>query len=250
VALAAGASSAFGASRSRERTEVLLLRGRAQTLHLSGPPGGPPIVVASGDGGWMHLGPHVADWLAARGYFVVGFDTRQYLASFTSGAGTLGAGEVPGDLLAVIAFAARGGTGKPVVIGVSEGAGLAVLAGGAPAVQRAIGGIVTLGLPDVNELGWRWRDAVIYLTHGVPNEPVFRASAVIARVSPVPLAAIYSSRDEFVSADERHRLLAAARPPSRCWVIEAADHRFSDKLPDLDARLDEALAWLASAATR
>ena len=46
---------------------------------------GAPVIVSSGDGGWIHLGPHVAEILAARGYFVVGFDVKAYLESFTAG---------------------------------------------------------------------------------------------------------------------------------------------------------------------
>ena len=47
------------------------LRGHAQTVRLYGTRGGTPVVVSSGDGGWMHLGPRVADVLAAKGYFVL-----------------------------------------------------------------------------------------------------------------------------------------------------------------------------------
>ena len=31
--------------------------------------GGAPVIVSSGDGGWVHLAPHVAEVLAAKGYF-------------------------------------------------------------------------------------------------------------------------------------------------------------------------------------
>jgi hypothetical protein len=37
----------------------------------------------------MHLGVHVAEVLAAHGYFVVGFDAKAYLRSFTDGRSTL-----------------------------------------------------------------------------------------------------------------------------------------------------------------
>src|SRR5678816_4096198 len=69
--------------------EDISIRGRTQVLRLYGTREGPPVIVSSGDGGWIHLGPHVAEALSARGYFVVGFDTRAYLSSFTSGHGTL-----------------------------------------------------------------------------------------------------------------------------------------------------------------
>ena len=61
--------------------------------------------ITSGDGGWMHLGPHVAAVLSAKGFFVVGFDTRAYLESFTSGAATLGVDDEPGDYKALVDYA-------------------------------------------------------------------------------------------------------------------------------------------------
>src|SRR5258707_462328 len=69
--------------------ETLAIRGHLQTVHLYGSPSGDPVIVSSGDGGWVHLGPHVAEILAAKGFFVVGFDTKAYLESFTSGSTTL-----------------------------------------------------------------------------------------------------------------------------------------------------------------
>jgi len=66
----------------------LTIRGHVQQLQLYGPTDGIPVIVASGDGGWIHLGVHVAEALAARGYFVVGFDARAYLRSFTTSEAT------------------------------------------------------------------------------------------------------------------------------------------------------------------
>jgi fermentation-respiration switch protein FrsA (DUF1100 family) len=107
-----------------------------------------------------------------------------------------------------------------------------------------VAGVVALGLPDVNELGWRWKDALSYLTHATPAEPTFSAAAIASRLAPAPLAAIHATHDEFVPLPEVQRILAAAREPKRLWVVPAADHRFSDSLPELDARLLEALAWV------
>ncbi len=224
--------------------EPIVIRGHSQSLHLYGTRGGPPVIVSSGDGGWIHLGPYVAEFLASKGFFVVGFDARAYLESFTSGRGTLRTEDEPGDYKALADFAARGTTRKPVLIGVSEGAGLSVLAATDPQTKRAISGVIGLGLPDLNELGWRWKDALIYVTHGVPREPTFSSAAIAARVAPVPLAAIHSTRDEFVPLADVQRVLDAAGAPKRLWVIEAADHRFSGNLPEFDRRLLEAIAWV------
>ena len=139
-----------GAAQS---TDTLSLRGRAQVLRIYGPSGGQPIIVSSGDGGWIHLGPLVAEVLAARGYFVVGFDVKAYLASFTS-------------------------------------------------------------------------------------------ADFVGRVAPVPLATIHSTHDEFGPLADIERVLSSAREPKRLWIVNAADHRFSDNLAEFDRRLIEALGWI------
>ena len=79
MALVAGALGAVAIVASPalgqvQGTDTVSIRGHAITVRTYGSRGGTPVVVTSGDGGWIHLGPHVADVLAARGYFVVGVD--------------------------------------------------------------------------------------------------------------------------------------------------------------------------------
>ena len=231
---------------SFQGTESLTIRGKSQTLRLYGQRGNPPVIVSSGDGGWIHLGPHVAEVLASHGFFVVGVDVKAYLESFTSGSSTLRPEDEPRDYSALAAFANKGVSQKPILIGVSEGAGLSVLAATDPATKAAIAGVIGLGLPNLNELGWRWRDSLIYLTHGVPKEPTFSTQAIVDRVAPTPLAAIHSTQDEFVPLAEAQRVIDSAREPKRLWVITASDHRFSDNLAEFDQRLLEAVAWVRS----
>src|SRR6185295_9674131 len=168
----------------------------------------------------------------------------------TSGKVTLGRDDEPGDYKALADFAVRGTTQKPILIGASEGAGLSVLAATDPQTKRSIAGVLGLGLPEINELGWRWKDALIYVTHGVPKEPTFSAAAIVGGVSPAPLAAIHSTRDEFVPVSVVQRVLDAAREPKRLWIVRASDHRFSDNLAEFDRRLLEALAWINQNAVR
>ena len=230
-------------ARAQNR-ETLSIRGRNQSLRLYGTRGGTPVVVSSGDGGWIHLAPHVAEVLAGKGFFVVGFDVRGYLESFTAGKTTLRAEDEPSDYKVVADFAARGGSAKPILIGVSEGAGLSVLAATDPQLKAAISGVIGLGLPDLNELGWRWRDMLIYLTHGTPDEPTFSVASIVDRVAPVPLGAIHSVQDEFVPVSEVQQVMEHAREPKRLWIIKAADHRFSDNLREFDQCLLEATSWI------
>ena len=225
-------------------TETIDLRGRPQVLHLYGDRSGRPVIVSSGDGGWVHLAPHVAEALAARGFFVIGFNVKRYLEGFTDGHGTLRPEDVPADYKTLAEFATARATGKPILIGVSEGAGLSVLAATDSRTKMAIAGVIALGLPDLNELGWRWTDAVIYLTHRVPDEPTFSTAAIAAQMSPVPLAMIHSTHDEFVPVDEVRKIFTSARDPKRLWIVNATNHRFSDNIVEFDGRLLEAVQWV------
>ena len=100
-------SQALATLRPQTRDSVSI-RGQQQTVSIYGRRGGQPIVVSSGDGGWMHLGPHVAEFLAAQGFFVVGFDAKAYLEGFTSGHAALRPEDEPGDYKVLADFAAHG----------------------------------------------------------------------------------------------------------------------------------------------
>ena len=245
--LAAAPREAAAAATPAPRTDSLTIRGHAQTLHVYGERGGPAAIVSSGDGGWVHLGPDVAAFLASEGYFVVGFDAKAYLSGFTTNSATLSVDDVPRDYAALVDHAAQGAPGRPLLVGVSEGAGLSLLAATAPDVQARVEGVIALGLPEKNELGWRWRDSVIYVTKKVPNEPTFSAREFAGRVAPVPLAAIHSTNDEFVPVPEVREILARAREPKRLWVVDSKNHRFSDNQPELQRSIREAISWTQSA---
>ena len=220
------------------------LRGQAFAVHLYGSRGGQPILLSSGDGGWAHLAPHVAETLAAAGLFVVGFDAKEYLSRFTNSSRTLTVTQEPADYAALVEYAARGSIRKPILIGVSEGAGLSVLAAADARVKPMVAGVIGLGLPDRNELGWRWTDSVIYFTHALPNEPTFSTAALAKGLAPLPLGAIHSSRDEFVPLTEVEHVLQGTTGPQRLWVVNAANHRFSGGIAEFDRRLLEAIDWV------
>lgn len=245
----AGMAASSNLSSSQDR-ETVAIRGHQQSLYLYGSPRGEPVIVSSGDGGWIHLGPHVAELLATRGFFVIGFDVKSYLSSFTSERSTLRPEEEPADYRILTDVAKKATGRKPILIGVSEGAGLSVLAASDPATKADITGVIGLGLPDLNELGWRWKDMLIYLTHRAPDEPAFSAAAIVNRVAPLPLAAIHATHDEFVPVADAERVMKAANEPSRLWIVDASNHRFSDNLDEFDRQLLEAIAWVKMHAPR
>ncbi len=225
--------------------QKFVLRGVELTLRVQGSPGAPcAALLSSGDGGYVHLAPEVAALLVERGCYVLGLDSRAYLSSFTARGGPLHPDEVRRDYAALVDALVGGGRARPLLAGVSEGAALSVLAAGDQALRARIGGVLAFGLPDVNELGWRWRDALIYFTKKVPNEPTFRVRDVVADVAPAPLAVLQSSQDEFVPRADTEAIFGQARDPKRLWLIDASNHRFTGARAELSRCLDAALAWM------
>jgi hypothetical protein len=244
IVLGCGLLTRVELAASAQKTDGVPVRGHLQWVHLYGTAGEQPVIVSSGDGGWMHLGPHVAQLLASHGCFVLGFDVKAYLESFTSGMATLTPGDEPADYRTLSEYVSHGARAKPILVGISEGAGLSVLAASDPLTRESIGGVIGIGLPDRNELAWRWKDSVIYLTHGVPNEPTFSAASLMSRLAPLPLALLHSTHDEFVPVSEAERMVGLGTEPRRLWIVPASDHRFSDNLSEFDQRLLEAVDWV------
>jgi fermentation-respiration switch protein FrsA (DUF1100 family) len=73
---------------------------------------------------------------------------------------------------------------------------------------------------------------------------VFNAVAIVGGVAPLPLALVQSTHDDFVPLADTRRIFDRALPPKRLWIVDAANHRFSNSLPEFDARLLEAIEWV------
>ena len=234
----------FSFPSGAQTTANIDIRGRDQKLHVYGTPGNPPVILSSGDLGWSGLVVHVAEFLEKNGYYVLGLNSKDYLSSFTTGNSTLSPESVPKDFLKLIGCAKSSNAIDPILAGISEGAGLSVLAATDPQVKQTVRGILALGLPDWNELGWRWRDFTIWITKKKPNESGFQVSEIIGKIKPVPLAEIHATHDEFLSLEKAKNMIAMAGEPKRMWVIEADNHRFSNARDKLDRTILEALTWI------
>jgi hypothetical protein len=224
--------------------EALEIRGKSQQLQLYGKKSGTPIILSSGDLGWSGLVVHVAESLASQGYYVIGFNSKSYLSGFTGKERGLSPREVPDDYAILIEYASRGMAAKPILAGISEGAGLSVLAATKESVKARVRGILGLGLPDQSELGWKWQDFTIWITKKSPKEPSFMVEDIIGAASPLPLAEIHSTHDEFLPLEKAKAMFAHAGNPKKMWIVEASNHRFSDNRSELDHCILEALRWI------
>jgi type IV secretory pathway VirJ component len=236
-------------ARANESVEHVDWQQRGKTLSLSiyHPGAAAPkgtIVMAGGDVGWVGLAVTMAQHLAGAGYVVVGINVRQYLSAFTVGASHLTPADVQRDYADLSRYLrGRGLLRSPVVVsGVSEGAALAVLAAAAPDNHSWIAGAITMGLPATAEIAWRWSDFTTWITKRDAAEPSIRARDYLAAVSPLPLVMIQSTRDEYVPSADYRDLDNVARSPHQQVLIAASNHRFTDKIPELQRAYHEALA--------
>lgn len=225
------------------------VRGQTLTLAVYVPKPGVQvrgtILMGSGDVGWVGLATTLAEFLSDGGYIVAGINARQYLSAFASGSEHLQVDQVPADYdLLAASLRSRGLLVRPVILsGVSEGAALAVAAAASPATHQWVDGVVTMGLPPTAELAWRWKDVMAWITKKDADEPSFSPHEIIAGVSPLPLWMIHSTRDEYVEEADYRRFDSVAKAPKRLVLIDAKNHRFTDRMPQLKEQFLAGLAW-------
>jgi alpha-beta hydrolase superfamily lysophospholipase len=233
---------------SSEKLDVPV-RGRTITLTIYKPKTAPrgTILMGSGDVGWVGLAVSMAEELSAQGYLVVGVNARQYLSAFTSGKSHLQPTDVPADYRVFAErLKERHLLVRPVIVsGVSEGAALAVLAASDPKNHAWIDGAITMGLPATAELAWKWTDLWAAAMKKDADEPSFTVAGFLPLVSPVPLYMIQSKKDEYVTPADYEKFRAIAKEPKQLVLIDASNHRFTDRRAELSRAFAAGLEWIA-----
>ncbi len=231
------------------RTETIAIRGKDQSLTIYDPAAGSPqrpfqVIVTSGDLGWVGLSVDIAEHLQKAGYRTIGFNARAYLSSFTGKGISLNASDIPGDYRTLInwAISQKAGPAAFAIVGVSEGAGLAVIGMSEPSSNAFCKGIVALGLPGLTSLGFRWSDFTMWITKREPREPMAETRAYLPKLRN-PLFMIHSTHDEYDSLSKAAEMYQLVPEPKRFVPIDAVNHRFSDKVPEVLGQIDQALQW-------
>ena len=217
------------------------------TLHLVRPPAlmqRPLLIYATGDGGWkgkdLDLFNHLASW----GYALAGFSAPEYVKHLSGDAATTTPSRLARDYAAIIDAAARDlmvPSSTPVIlVGVSRGAGLSVVAAGQQAVQRSLGGVVVMGLTREEEhVRWRRRRPATELA----------IYDYLPRLASLPLAVIQSTHDNYLPAEQARLLFGADTDRRQFHAIEARNHSFAGARPALYETLQASLEWVSRAVT-
>jgi pimeloyl-ACP methyl ester carboxylesterase len=224
----------------------LSIRGQQQQIYFYPAAGGGPhqkVLFVPGDGGWRGFAITVAQNLASAGYDVYGWDTRRYLQSFT-GHTVLNTSEIAADFGEMGRWVRQDETGRVLLVGWSEGAGLGLVVAADPANRDLFDGLVAVGTPETSVLAWHWTNTAAEITKSMPDEPTFKSADFIAKISPLPLFLIASTHDEYVPSRITQALFAAAHQPKELVVIAGSNHKYGGKTEEFFRALREGLHWI------
>ncbi|MFN7982752.1 MAG: AcvB/VirJ family lysyl-phosphatidylglycerol hydrolase [Vicinamibacterales bacterium] len=196
------------------------------------------VLYLTGDAGWRGKDKDVYTRLQQWGYAVAGVSAPDYLKSLPGEAGTTTPSRLAADFAHIIEVArdalALPGDLPVVLVGVSRGADLAVVAAGQSSLQQSIGGVVAIGLTREEEYVHRRRRATEAL----------ELYQYLPQLGSIPLSVIQSTGDNYVPAREARQLFGADTPVRRLHAIEARNHSFSNARPQLYETLRTSLVWL------
>ncbi len=248
-ALLLGAAPPWGAPRRM----TVYLHGRPLRLKVWDPPPTAPrrpvqVLVTSGDLGWWGISGDLPTHLRAEGYRVIGLNAQTYEVTFTGGhSRQIQPGQIAGDYDTIME-AASVDTVYParfVSVGVSEGAGLAVIAMAEPGASALCDGVITLGLPMRTALAWRWTDFTSWISKGEPHEPEVATGDYLPHMT-APLVEIHSIHDEYDRIENVRAIVGLDPGPKRFIAMDARNHRFSGRIKQVLALVDSSIVWFDS----
>jgi dienelactone hydrolase len=204
------------------------------------------VLFTSGDGGWSPFCADVAAHIAATGNTVVGIDVKEYLVNFATPQKPVSPEDLTRDYdaLAKIAMAQPGIDSKNplILVGWSLGAGYSVLVASQPEFGVPVKRVVAISLPIYGELAWRSRDAIIYLTHGRPNEKGFDVRQYLKQLNQTPVVFVNATRDDTAPFSEAQSLYAVATGAKHLYAVKASGHHFEGGEKEFYEALDQGLS--------
>lgn len=227
--------------QSRRVDTQVALRLRPVVIHLTADPtraSDSLVLYVTGDGGWRGKDREVYQQLQQWGYATAGVSAPDYLKSLPGESGTTTPSRLAVDFGRIIEtsrHALQLADAVPVVlVGVSRGADLVIVAAGQPTLRASLAGVVAIGLTREEEYVHRRRRA---------GEAI-QLYPYLARLGSLPVSLIQSTGDNYVPAQEARGLFGADTPQRRLQAIDARNHSFAGARPALYDALHASLVWL------
>ncbi|MBZ5497138.1 MAG: hypothetical protein LAP85_12100 [Acidobacteriia bacterium] len=212
------------------------------------------IIYATGDGGWLGLGHDIFDWLTQWNYPVVGFSSRAYLKNLgaVSDTDTTTPRRLARDYENIIGFAeSRLGlpsTTSLILVGLSRGAGLSVVAAGEGMLDQNLAGLLAIALTKEEEHVIRYRRRAPKSANDPPRlEGVqIETYRYLNRLVSFPVMVLQSTNDGYLPAEAARRLFGPDTALRRLRAVEAANHGFRNGCQALYRDAQDALKWMTS----
>lgn len=260
--LAAGACVHSLAIRSPQKPiefeSSLALYDHPLELHLARPaqlqPGMPLLFYATGDGGWRGKDVDTYRHLARWGYPVAGFSAPSYLSHLGFVSGTTTPVRLARDYQRLIEFAKQAlnlpETTRTVLVGVSRGAGLAVVAAGRRELNVELAGVLAIALTREEEYVRHYQVKPGRTPADMPTRELvkFQTYRYLDRLRALPLVVIQSTGDNYLPAASARKLFGPDTDLRRFVSIEARDHSFDGAREALYAQMADALTWMSTRA--
>jgi Bacterial virulence protein (VirJ) len=233
---------------SKPFDDALSIDARQLTVHFANQgamPGRPLLVYTTGDAGWVRKDLAVYREMVSWGYPIAGISAPDYLEHLRGK--TASTPERVGDDYArIIAFAQARmhlEPGAPVVlVGVSRGAGLEVVAAGQRVVREKLGGVVAVALTKEEEhVRWPGHLPVVHRT-AIPV--MVELYEYLPLLGAMPVAVVQSTRDSYLPADAAARLFGPDTDTRRFRAIEARNHTFGGARREMYDALRASLEWI------
>lgn len=250
-ALALVVAALTGACAAHPRPTVpdqfVTLNSHALRLHFEN--GGaaaprPLLVYATGDGGMHRKDLDTYRHLAALGDPIVGFDAHDYVKHLGRGAATTTPEQLAHDYTRMIVLARQVlgvDDSRPVVlVGVSRGAGLTVVAAGR--LQAMIAGVVAVALTQEEEYVRWYRH--LPLPHEARQAVMVDMYEYLAELGDLPIAVIQSTHDRYLPAAKAREQFGPDTAFRWFQSIDALNHNFGGARDQMYAAIQEALAWV------
>lgn len=226
----------------------IVVNGHRLTIHMAdmrtdAHRRGPLLVYATGDRGWAGKDFDVFRRLVSWGYPVAGFDAHDYVEHLSPAPTTTPSGVA--EAYAAILQTAVGGLDLPpatpiVLVGVSRGADLSVVAAGQPMIRDKLAGVVVMGLTREEEYV-RW-----YQRFGRHHEPAMvELYAYLPQLGTLPITVIQSTHDSYLPASDARTLFGPDSPGHTLVPIASRNHSFAGARDHLYRVLRDALADLS-----
>ena len=237
---------------------VVRVQDRWLLLHLSrsaGPgTGGPLVMYVTGDGGWRGKDLETFHHLRRWGQPVAGFSAPDYLDRLRGGADSLSPHALAADFVTIINVAVErlrlSPPGRVVLVGVSRGADLVVVAAGERRLEPLVEGVVAVALTDEEEYVRRRPRPHFGPRPGAPlHEPrleMVKPYEYLDRIGS-PLSLIQSTNDEYVPAATAGRWFGPDTTLRRFHPIESRNHSFSDARDALYRMMHASIEWVIHA---